>query len=105
MEIELSSLVVALTGIAAFVWGVIQANRSRHDSRQQQSVANELARREQDWEELIAERQVSRQLREDYAALQRQIRQQDERNLSHHKWDVAVRLKDPDVGLPPSLFE
>ena len=104
MDIDVSSLIVAVTGIAALVWGIIQSNRSRKDTREQQLVANELSRREQDWEELTAERAITKELRQEVANLHRQIRHRDDLALIHYRWDRQVQLQFPEVGQAPDLF-
>ena len=104
MSIDISSLIVAVTGIAALVWGIIQANRSRRDTNQQQLVANELSRREQDWEELTAERIVCKELRQEITNLHKQIRKRDELAMNHYKWDRQVQIQFPEVGQAPDLF-
>ena len=104
MNVDISSLIVAVTGIAALVWGIIQANRSRRDTNQQQLAANELSRREQDWEELTAERAVTKVLRKEIEVLHRQFLERDRMVLAHHRWDIEVQRRFPEVGTPPNLF-
>ena len=104
MEVELSSLIVAITGIGALVWGIIQSNRSRRDTNQQQLVANELGRREQDWDELRDERANARALREDIERLHAQLRERDNLILYHRQWDMNAFLAHPDLGKPPPLY-
>ena len=117
MQIDISALIVALTGLAALVWSIIQASRGRKDTNQQQKAANELAAREQSWEELTegkriaeedlrAERAETKALREESSGLYRQIRTRDELIARHRVWDIDARhrLQDTDIGEPPNLY-
>ena len=103
MQIDLSSLIVAITGIAALIWGVIQSNRSRRDTREQQTVANELARRERDWEELRDERDNTRRLRTENDTLHAQLRVRDDLAVTHRTWDRKAQIENPDLPPPPPL--
>lgn len=117
MQIDIAALIVSLTGLAALVWSIIQATRGRKDTIAQQKAANELAAREQDWEELTERLKLSeeglRLKRDDYnkldkenGDLRRDIRTRDELIARHRVWDIDARhrLKDTDIGDPPYLY-
>ncbi|MDN4611963.1 hypothetical protein [Arthrobacter burdickii] len=117
MQIDIAALIVSLTGLAALVWSIIQAKRGRKDTIAQQKAANELATREQDWEELTegkriaeedlrAERITTRELRDENNGLRREIRTRDDLIARHRTWDIDAghRLKDTDIGEPPHLY-
>lgn len=117
MQIDIAALIVSLTGLAALVWSIIQAKRGRKDTIAQQKAANELATREQSWEELTegkriaeedlrAERANTRDLRKENDGLYRDIRTRDELIAKHRVWDIDARhrLKDTDIGDPPYLY-
>lgn len=115
MQVDISSLIVAVTGLGALLWSVVQSRRGRKDTKEQQSAANELATREQSWEELKESKQIMdedlrnerghvRELRSENAELHREIRKRDELIARHRPWDIEVSRRLPDVGDPPQLY-
>lgn len=117
IQLDLPALVVSLTGVGTLVWSVLWALRGRRDTKQQQEAANELANREQHWEELqedrgnlIKDRDDARNAlkaeREETDKLRTEIRARDVLISRHRFWDFdALReLKDKDIGDPPDLY-
>lgn len=110
IQLDLPALVVALTGVGTLIWSVLWALRGRRDTKQQQEAANELANREQHWEELQEDnstlRTELRQERADNNKLRVEIRARDVLISRHRFWDFdALRqLKDTDIGDPPDLY-
>lgn len=114
---NISALIVSATALLAAVFGFIQNGRSRKDTQQQQKAANELASREQSWEELTervriseeglrAKREECDKLDSENAGLRREIRTRDDLIARHRTWDIDARhrLKDTDIGEPPHLY-
>lgn len=107
---------VGVAAIGTFVWSVLWALRGRKDTKQQQEAANELAGREQHWEELQEDRTNFRNERdaaleklaaerEESDKLRTEIRARDVLARRHSFWDFEAlrRLGDTDIGDPPDL--
>jgi predicted nuclease with TOPRIM domain len=114
---DISALIVAATALLAAVFSFIQNGRSRKDTQQQQQAVNELARREQDWEELTERLRLAeegfatkrgevRDLDFENSDLRRTLRAREDLIARHRPWDIAAqqRLQDTDIGEPPDLY-
>ncbi|WP_458116959.1 hypothetical protein [Arthrobacter sp. D2-10] len=110
IELDLPALMVGVAAIGTLVWSVLWALRGRKDTKQQQEAANELANREQHWEELQEDnatlRSELRQERADNNTLRTEIRARDVLARRHSFWDFEAlrRLGDSDIGDPPDLY-
>ena len=106
-----ASLIVALTSLVGLFLAQVQWRRGRDDQRDQQAIANELAAREQAWDETV---EVLGRLRveRDQALAERDkmITERDRhrrRLWVHMSWDhtalLAARSAGVAIGDPPPL--
>lgn len=109
-QIDIAALIVALTGVGAFAWSVVQAIRGRKDTHKQQEAANELANREQHWDELVESKSITdadnRHMRGEIQGLRAELRERDNLINRHRIWDykAILRMPDDDLGDPPNLY-
>ncbi len=75
---DVAALITAVAGAVGAIIGVVQWNRGRRDTIQQQAVANTVQQREQEHDELV---KLNELLRQDIDAERRYRREDAERHI------------------------